>query len=78
MTGTGVRQRVGFLRSRRVRAFARHRLGLVGLVIVVIFTLVAIFAPQIAPYDPTTQRIATARLVPPSAEFWFGTDELGR
>lgn len=66
------------LRSRRVRAFARHRLGLVGLVIVVAFTLVAVFAPHIAPYDPTTQRIATARLVPPSAEHWFGTDELGR
>ncbi|MBW7915311.1 MAG: ABC transporter permease [Trueperaceae bacterium] len=68
----------GWRRSRRLRAFARHRLGLVGLVIVVVFTLVAILAPQIAPHDPTAQRIATARLVPPSAEFWFGTDELGR
>ena len=67
----------GWRRSRRLRAFARHRLGLVGLVIVVVFTLVAILAPQIAPHDPTAQRIATARLVPPSAEFWFGTDELG-
>ena len=68
----------GFLASRRFRAFLRHRLGTLGLVIVVVFTLAAIFAPHIAPYDPTTQRIATARLVPPSAEFWFGTDELGR
>lgn len=67
-----------FLASRRVRAFLRHRLGLLGLVIVVVFALIAIFAPQVAPYDPTTQRIATARLEPPSAEFWFGTDELGR
>ncbi len=67
-----------FFASRRFRAFLRHRLGTFGLVIVVVFTLAAIFAPQIAPYDPTTQRIATARLVPPSAEFWFGTDELGR
>lgn len=66
------------LSSRRVRAFLRHRLGTLGLAIVVVFTLAAVFAPQIAPYDPTTQRIATARLVPPSAEFWFGTDELGR
>ena len=64
--------------SRRVRAFARHRLGLLGLFIVLTFTFVAIFAPQIAPHDPTTQRIATARLVPPSAEFLMGTDELGR
>lgn len=68
----------GFFGSRRFRAFLRHRLGTLGLVIVVVFTLVAIFAPLIAPYDPTTQRIATARLQPPSAEFWFGTDELGR
>lgn len=67
-----------FLGSRRFRAFLRHRLGTLGLVIVVVFILAALFAPQIAPYDPTTQRIATARLVPPSAEFWFGTDELGR
>ncbi len=67
-----------FFASRRVRAFLRHRLGLLGLLIVVTFALIAIFAPQVAPYDPTTQRIATARLEPPSAEFWFGTDELGR
>ncbi len=51
---------------------------MVGLVIVIVFTLVAVFAPQIAPHDPTTQRIATARLVPPSSDHWFGTDELGR
>ncbi|HLV12462.1 MAG TPA: ABC transporter permease [Trueperaceae bacterium] len=67
-----------FLASRRVRAFARHRLGLVGLVIVVTFTLVAVLAPWIAPHDPTTQRIATARLEPPSAQYLMGTDELGR
>jgi len=64
--------------SRRFRAFRRHRLGLVGLGIVLIFTFAAIFAPYIAPHDPVTQRIATARLVPPGAEHWFGTDELGR
>lgn len=67
-----------FFASRRLRAFARHRLGLLGLVIVVTFTLVAIFAPHIAPHDPTAQRIATARLEPPSGEFLMGTDELGR
>ncbi len=67
-----------FLASRRVRAFARHRLGLVGLAIVVTFTLVAVLAPWIAPHDPTTQRIATARLQPPSAQYLMGTDELGR
>lgn len=64
--------------SRRFRAFRRHRLGLLGLGIVVLFTLVALLAPYLATHDPTSQRIATARLMPPSAEFWFGTDELGR
>lgn len=66
------------VRSRKMRAFARHRLGLLGLAIVTTFTLAAIFAPWIAPYDPTEQRIATARLVPPSPEHLMGTDELGR
>ena len=63
---------------RPLRTFFRHRVGLVGLVIVVAFGLIAIFAPWLAPYDPTEQRIATARLEPPSAEFPLGTDELGR
>lgn len=66
------------VRSRKVRAFARHRMGLLGLIIVLTFTLVALLAPWIAPYDPTEQHIATARLVPPSPEHLMGTDELGR
>ena len=60
------------------KTFLRHRIGLLGLVIVVVFSLVALFAPWLAPYDPSEQRIATARLEPPSAEFPLGTDELGR
>jgi peptide/nickel transport system permease protein len=64
--------------QRLARTFFRHRLGVLGLVIVVGFGLVAVFAPALAPHDPTEQRIATARLVPPSAEFPLGTDELGR
>ena len=73
-----MRRASALVRSRKLRAFARHRLGLLGLTIVVMFTLVAIFAPWIAPYSPTEQRIATARLVPPSPEHLMGTDELGR
>ena len=64
--------------QRMGRVFLRHRIGLLGLVIVVVFSLVALFAPWLAPYDPSEQRIATARLEPPSAEFPLGTDELGR
>lgn len=64
--------------KRLVAAFLRHRLGVLGLIIVIGFGLVAVLAPWLAPHDPTEQRIATARLVPPSAEHLMGTDELGR
>src|SRR5574341_335188 len=55
----------------------RARLAGVGLVIIVLFTLSAIFASVIAPYSPTAQKL-TNRLKPPSAEYLLGTDELGR
>ena len=45
--------------------------------IVIILCLVALFAPWIAPYDPDAQ-VLTERLMPPSAQHWFGTDDLGR
>ncbi|ADD69732.1 binding-protein-dependent transport systems inner membrane component [Denitrovibrio acetiphilus DSM 12809] len=48
-----------------------------GMVIVVIFFLVAIFAPYIATYDPTHIDFDSVFL-PPSAEHYFGTDDLGR
>jgi peptide/nickel transport system permease protein len=52
-------------------------MAMVGLVIVLVWALLAILAPWIAPADPQTQDIAR-RLEPPSAEHLFGTDELGR
>lgn len=67
-----------FFKSRRVRLFMKHRLGIVGLVVVVIFALVAIFAPYIAPFDPTQTNIREARLMPPSSTYLMGTDEVGR
>ncbi len=41
------------------------------------FVLIALLAPVIAPYDPTTPDLGNA-LAPPSAEHWLGTDQLGR
>ena len=64
--------------NRFWRAFFRHKLGLLGLILLVLFGLAAIFAPWVAPHDPLTQRIATARLEAPSLEHPLGTDELGR
>jgi ABC-type dipeptide/oligopeptide/nickel transport system permease subunit len=54
-----------------------NRLSIIGLVIVVIFVLVAILAPWIAHYDVGTTNLAM-RYMPPTAAHWFGTDSTGR
>jgi len=54
-----------------------HRLGLIGLGVSGSVLGVAILAPWIAPYDPTAIDW-NAILSPPSAQYWFGTDEIGR
>src|ERR1017187_7716386 len=57
---------------------ARHNpLAAMGVVLVVVFLVFALFAPWIAPQDPASIHLA-ARLDPPSSAHWFGTDELGR
>jgi peptide/nickel transport system permease protein len=52
-------------------------LALTGVVLLVIFVVCAVFAPVLAPHDPA-QLDLNARLMPPSAGHFFGTDELGR
>jgi peptide/nickel transport system permease protein len=52
-------------------------LAILGLFFLVIFIVLAIFAPWIAPFDPAAIHLH-ARLAAPSAAHWFGTDELGR
>lgn len=47
-----------------------------GMIILVLFVLVAVFAPVIAPMDPL--EISSARRAAPSGQHWLGTDELGR
>lgn len=59
------------------RFLRRNPLVLIGLGIFVLWVFISIGAPWIAPYDPLKQDIV-ARLQPPSAEHWFGTDQLGR
>src|SRR5678816_3744576 len=54
-----------------------NRLTIIGLVIVAVLVLVALFAPWIAPYDITATNLAM-RYLPPSAQHWFGTDSTGR
>ena len=63
--------------------FTGNRGAVIGLVILALMVLTAIFAPLIAPHDPTFQ-YRDALLVPPAwtptgrAEFLLGTDALGR
>ncbi len=59
------------------RRFRANRLALVGLALVAVMILVALFAPLIARQDPLAVDVA-ARLEPPSSAHWFGTDPLGR
>ena len=49
----------------------------VGGVLLLAFVLAALFAPWIAPHNPS-QLDLVSRLSPPSHSHWFGTDELGR
>ena len=58
-------------------SFARNRLAMVGLAIVLTLVLVALFANVLAPYPPTVGELS-ARLLPPSGEHWLGTDDQGR
>lgn len=63
--------------AKALRRFLRNRLGVVGLVIVVAFSVMAAFAPVLAPYDPAQQSLLERRKGP-SAEHLLGTDEFGR
>jgi len=63
---------------RRLTSNARHNpLAAIGVVLIVIFLIFALFAPWIAPQDPASINLP-ARLKTPSHAHWFGTDELGR
>ena len=61
-----------------LKRFLRHPTGMVGLFIVAFFVLASLLAPVLRPYDAARDRDLRARLAPPSAEHWFGADELGR
>jgi peptide/nickel transport system permease protein len=55
----------------------RRKGAVVGLVVIAMFIVLALFAPLIAPYDPIATSWTMVRK-PPSALHWFGTDDLGR
>ncbi|MGH2373203.1 MAG: ABC transporter permease [bacterium] len=54
----------------------RHPVGLAGIGLVLVFIVLAIAAPLIAPFDPLAQ--PSKRLLPPGGQHLLGTDEFGR
>ncbi|HSH01589.1 MAG TPA: ABC transporter permease [Anaerolineae bacterium] len=70
-------------RARRWRLIRRDLAGLFGLILFILITLVAIFAPVIAPHDPLDQNLRVAKQPPAwqeggSWEYPLGTDNLGQ
>jgi peptide/nickel transport system permease protein len=59
-----------------MKALLRNPACLIGVLLVVLHLVVAIGAPWVAPYAPTS--LLDAPLEPPSATYWLGTDDLGR
>ena len=60
-----------------IAEFRNNRLAVSGLLLIVVLCILSLFAPEIAPHDPFVQRL-DSRLLSPSQEYPFGTDELGR
>lgn len=61
------------------RRLIKNKMAVIGLIILLIIILAAVFADQIAPYGERAIAQNTAnRLQGPSAENWLGTDDLGR
>lgn len=64
-------------RHGRLRLVFGSGTFLVGFAIVLFWVFCAVFGPRVVPYDPYADDLLSA-LLPPSAEHWFGTDQLGR
>ena len=62
---------------RALLRLMRRRGAMLGLAIVLVFVLIAFFAPVIAPQDPLQTSWSAVRKAP-SAQYLFGTDEIGR
>ncbi len=59
------------------RRLKKNKLAMVGLAIIILLILTAIFANVIAPHSPTEQNLRN-RNVSPNRDNWLGTDDLGR
>lgn len=59
------------------RQFLNNRAATVSIICFLLICLAALLAPMVAPYDPTQIKLS-AKLRPPSWEYWLGTDHFGR
>ncbi len=78
LTVTPDRKRASQFRRNLHRFLVKNRLNLVGVVIVFGFLFLSLLGPTLAPYDPNAQDITNSKLLGPSWDHPFGTDELGR
>lgn len=66
-------KRTGF-----VQRFAKQKLAIIGLVVLALTALVAIFADLLSPFDPDATSLTSVLLPPGTDGHVLGTDELGR
>jgi peptide/nickel transport system permease protein len=62
---------------RFYRVFLGRKIVVFGLIIIILFVFIAIFAPIIAPYPANTPNLPSS-LQGPSSKHWLGTDAMGR
>jgi peptide/nickel transport system permease protein len=65
------------MRSLFARSVVSQPLATAGVLLLILFAVMALFAPWLAPANPAAINLLH-RLAPPTAVHWFGTDELGR
>jgi peptide/nickel transport system permease protein len=68
---------LAYFAAATLKAFNTNKTSWIGLAIFLVVIALAVFAPALAPFDPTDQNILE-KLRPPSAEHWLGTDSFGR
>jgi len=77
----GAKALAGGIAARRGKGYLRrawsNRLAVLGGGLVAVMLGLSLLAPWLAPYEPTQVNLAQ-RLLPPSSQHWFGTDEVGR
>jgi peptide/nickel transport system permease protein len=77
MTAVAISYVVPVRRHAAVQFMLHQPLGAAGLVFIVVMALLAIFAPQVSPYDPLAIDYG-GMLGAPSWQHWMGTDSYGR